>query len=286
MVSLGTLLMGLRAIIASTWIGWQRDLGWGNPVLAILLRAATPIASVLIAAIVYWFGSSQAGLFSLTRLAYVVVGASLYSQVSWYSIVPTQAISEGKNTNLFPNVYITPTSAVPYLGGRCLASFIDSLPVIALSLAVSYYASVSLFGYSIPLIVSPASVAMLFAAMVAVFPAALGLGYLLGSYSIFVTKFEWALPSYIGGVLIIFSEALFPSSILPWPLPLISDGLPFTYFMRASRAALIEGSLANWSAQLGLTLLSSFILLIVGLLFFRWAEKRGRMKGFIDRKTM
>ncbi len=276
----------LRAVVASIWMGWQRELGWGNPVFTILLRAATPVATVLTAAIVYWFGSSQGGFFNPARLAYVVVGASLYSQVSAYSITPTSAISEGKNTNLFPNVYITPSSALPYLGGRCLASFIDSLPTVALSFMAAYFSSIWLLGTSIPIRVSLESLVMLTIAMVAVFPAALGLGYLLGSYAIFATKFEWALPSYIGGVLMIFSEALFPSSVLPWPLPLISDGLPFTYFMRASRAALIEGSLANYSLQLGLTVTSGFVLLIFGVSFFRWAEKRGRMKGYIDRKTM
>ncbi|MBI3115980.1 MAG: hypothetical protein HYZ12_01445 [Thaumarchaeota archaeon] len=267
-------------------MGWQRELGWGNPVLVILLRTATPVASVLTAAMVYWFGSSQVGLFDPARLAFVVVGASLYSQISNYSIVPTLAISEGKNTNLFPNVYISPSSALPYLAGRFLASFIDSLPVVAISLVVSFFASIWFFGYQIPIIASVESVTMLMVAMIGVIPAALGLGYFLGSYAIFVTKFEWALPSYIGGMLMIFSEALFPSSVLPFPLSTISEGLPFTYFMRASRAALIEGSLANYSLQLGLTATSGFVLLIFGMFFFRWAEKRGRMKGYIDRKTM
>lgn len=279
-------MIGFKAIIASIWMGWQRDLGWGNLVLVILLRAATPVASVLTASIVYWFGSSQVGSFNAARLAFVVVGASLYSQVSAYSIVPTLAITEGKQTNLFPNVYISPSSALPYLAGRCIASFIDSLPVVALSFLVANYSANWFFGHAIPLIGSIESVVMLLIALIAVIPAALGLGYLLGSYTIFVTKFEWALPSYIGGILMIFSDALFPSSVLPVPLSTISEGLPFTYFMRASRAALIEGSISNYTLQVGLTLISGLVLLVLGVLVFRWAEERGRMKGYIDRKTM
>jgi len=122
--------------------------------------------------------------------------------------------------------------------------------------------------------------------MVLVFPSALGLGYLIGSYSIFASKFEWAVPSYISGALMILSEALYPASALPAPLSAIAQALPFTYFMRATRDALLYNSLSGYALDAGVTLLLGLPLLLLGLLAFRWGEKRGRMKGFIDRKSM
>jgi ABC-type polysaccharide/polyol phosphate export permease len=181
-------------------------------------------------------------------------------------------------------VYITPPSSVPYLAGRCLASFASSLPITAIALGFAYYAANPLFATRVPLIVTAQSVLMVVAAMVANLPAALGLGFLLGCYSIFVSRFEWALPGYIAGTLMLLSEALFPTSILPWPMNVVADALPFTYFMRSSRAALISGSWAAYTSSITLAMIGGTIFLAVGLAAFMSAEGAARRKGFIDRR--
>jgi ABC-type polysaccharide/polyol phosphate export permease len=84
----------------------------------------------------------------------------------------------------------------------------------------------------------------------------------------------------------ILSEALYPASVLPWPLSAIAESLPFTYFMRASRDVLLYGSLSNYLSDVGVTLLLGIPLLILGLVAFRSGENKGRLKGFIDRKSM
>ena len=276
----------LRAVWAAAWMGWKREMEWTNPALSLILKTVAPAAAVLGAAAVYWFGASFAGQFTAERLAYIVVGASIYGQVAAYAYVPTSAISEGKWSNLYPQVYITPTSSTPYLAGRCIASFADSLPVIIVSLAVSYYVSYALFGVSPTVLVSTRSVLMVGAALLASIPATLALGYLLGSYSIFVSRFEWALPSYVSGLLMIFSEALFPANILPYPLPLVAEVLPFTYLMRASRAALIYDSWSTYLTSMGYLLLGGLVFLSIGIVAFTLAERSARGSGFIDKKVM
>jgi len=276
----------LKSILASAWMGWQREVKWSNPVLSLLIKTVAPTAAVLSAAIVYWFGSSSVGLFTPERLAYIIVGASIYGQVAAYAYVPTSAIAEGKWSNLYPQVYITPTSSVPYLAGRCLASFADSAPVIAISLLVSYYVSIPLFGGTPSINFSLNSVLMLTGALIVSLPAALALGYLLGSYSVFVSRFEWALPSYVSGLLMIFSEALFPANILPYPLSLIPEILPFTYLMRASRAALISNSWPLYLTSMEYLAFGGVVFLAVGVIVFRVAENSARSKGFIDKKVM
>ncbi len=275
-----------KAIFAAAWMGWQREMGWTNPALSLFIKTVAPTAAVLGAAAVYWFGSSYAGLFTSERLAYIVVGASLYAQVGAYAYVPTSAIAEGKWSNLYPQVYITPTSSIPYLAGRCLASFADSAPVVVISLAVSYYASFALFGAPPAIHVSVGSAFMIALALIASLPAAVGLGYVLGSYSIFVSRCEWALPSYIAGVLMIFSEALFPASILPYPLPFVAEALPFTYLMRAARAALMYDSWSLYLTSMAYLIVGGFVFLAIGMLFFSQAEQSARRKGLLDKKVM
>ncbi len=276
----------LRPLLASIWMGWQREIGWGNPILAILARAVAPAAGALTAAIVYWFGASEAGLFDPTRLAYVVIGASLYGQIALYAYVPTSAISEGKNSYVYPQVYVTPSSSIPYLAGRCVASFLESVPVVMISIACCAFVSSEFFHSSLPLVISPLSVVLSILAMALIFPAALGLGYLLGSYAIFASKFEWAVPSYIAGTLMILSEALYPASVLPWPLSAVAESLPFTYFMRATRDVLLYNSPSSYVSDAAVAFILGVPILILGLLAFKSGETKGRLKGFIDRKSM
>jgi ABC-type polysaccharide/polyol phosphate export permease len=267
-------------------MGWQREIGWGNPILAILSRSVAPSAGALTAAIVYWFGASAVGLFDSSRLAYVVIGASLYGQIALYAYIPTSAISEGKSSYVYPQVYVTPSSSIPYLAGRCIATFLESMPVVLVSVVVCALVSSEFFHSNLPLLVSPISVALAVVAMVLVFPAALGLGYLLGSYAIFASKFEWAVPSYIAGTLMILSEALYPASVLPWPLSAVAESLPFTYFMRATRDVLLYGSLSSYAMDAGIAFVLGLPILVLGLFAFKSGEHKGRLKGYIDRKSM
>jgi len=276
----------LRAVLAAAWMGWKREMEWTNPALSLVIKTVAPAAAVLGAATVYWFGASFAGQFTAERLAYILVGASIYGQVAAYAYVPTSAIAEGKWSNLYPQVYITPTSSTPYLAGRCIASFADSLPVIAVSLAVSYYVSYALFRVSPTLLVSLRSILMVLGALLASVPATLALGYILGSYSIFVSRFEWALPSYVSGLLMIFCEALFPANVLPYPLPLVAELLPFTYLMRACRAALIYDLWPAYVASMGFLICGGLVFLAIGIIAFSLAERSARGKGFIDKKIM
>lgn len=266
-------------------IGWQREIGWGNPALSLLIRAASPVAAALTFVFVYWFGASEVGLFDPQRLAYVVVGASLYGQLSLYSWVPTAAISEGKNTQLYPMVYISTTSSKPYLLGRCVASFVESIPIVFITIVVSSVVTATAFHSQLPLLLTPTSIALLFVSMIVAFPSALGLGYALGAYSIFASKFEWGVPSLIAGGLMLFSEALFPASTLPQPLADITLADPFTYFMRSARDAVVYGSFSGYAVDISYSAVLGFIALAVGLAAFGWGENRARQKGFIDKKT-
>jgi len=280
--------MSLRAMVASIRVGWYREFNWTNPLAGFSLRAVGPLASVIAASTVYYVGSTNniPPSFDPSRLAYILIGAALYAHVAAYSWVPTLAIAEGKWTYVFPQVYISPHSSLPYLTGRTLASFVTSTLTVIVSLVLSFYVLSSVFHTNIPFIVSPFSVSQLFFAMLVNIPAALGLGLLLSAYTLFATKIEWALPTYVAGLLMVFSEALFPVSFLPWPLSAIGNILPFTEFMRASRQAMIYGDIFSYFSYLGLSALGGITFLGLGLLTFKYSENRARRLGVIDKKTV
>jgi ABC-2 type transport system permease protein len=251
------------------------------------MRTVGPLAGVIAASAIYYVGSSAAGRFSAGQLAFILIGAALYAHVAAYSWVGTLAIAEGKWTYVFPQVYISPGSSLPYLAGRTIASFASSTLTVIVSLTLSFYILSTIFNTSIPFVVGPLSVGLLFLAMVVNILASFGLGLLLAAYALFATKFEWALPTYVAGLLMVFSEALFPVTFLPHPVSDVANVLPFTEFMRASRQAMIKGgSLSSYFSYLGLSLIGGIVLLAIGFFLFRYAEKRARRLGVIDKKTV
>ncbi len=278
----------VRTIRASVWVGWHREFSWTHPIIGLAVKSIAPLASVLMALIVYWYGSTFAGKFSATQLTSILVGAALYFHVAAYSWVPTLAIAEGKWTYVFTHVYMSPASSPPYLTGRCLASFVTSSITSVVALVAAYFISLPLFGTPLPLVVTPVSVLLVALAMVVNILAALGLGFLLGGYAIFASKFEWALPSYVAGLLMVFSGALFPVSVLPHPFSDVADVLPFTNFIRAARDVLLVSDNPLWSyaTHLGLSLLGGLVMLGLGLVTYRYGENKARRAGVLDRKVV
>ncbi|HZY94680.1 MAG TPA: ABC transporter permease [Candidatus Bathyarchaeia archaeon] len=283
----------LRVIAASIRVGWARDFGWTNPVVGFSLRTIAPIASTMTALTILYIGLNSPGSPRHDpsqlpfMLAYILLGATLYAHISAYAWVPTLAIAEGKWTNVFPQVYVSPKSSPPYLAGRCLASFASSTVTSIASLVGAFFISLLIFNVSIPFVVTPLSASLLALALIINIFGSVGLGFMLGAYAIFASKFEWALPTYVAGLLMIFSEALFPVTLLPHPLSDIGNVMPFTEFIRASRAAVLPGgSFSMYWFYLGLCAIGGIIFLAVGLLAFKAAEKRARRLGVLDRKLV
>jgi hypothetical protein len=282
-------MIGIRPLFASAWMGLQHDLSWTNPALSLILRAVAPFASAMTTCLIYWFGThfSQTVVFDPTRLAFVLVGSTLYAHVASYAWVPTVAIAEGKNLSVFPHIYLTSRSTAVYVAGRTLSSFATSVTTSVLALALAYYTLASFLSTSIPLMVTSITVLMLALALLVNIPGALALGYLLGAYSLYASKFEWSLPGYVAGLLMVFSGALFSPSILPWPISVGAWALPYTQFISAARDAIAPSSLNPASGYAGAILscaVAGVALLFVSLLVYFAAERKARRDGVIDRR--
>ncbi len=278
-------MTSLRPVLASAWMGIQHDIAWTTPFLSVALRAVAPFASAMTVCIIYWFGTTNSGsaLFDPTRLAYVLIGSILYAHVASYAWVPTVAIAEGKNLSVFPHIYLTSRSTAFYVAGRAISAFVISTVTSVAALVLAYFVLGSFMGTQIPVVVTPLSAAMAAAALLANIPAALGLGYLLGAYSLYASKFEWSLPGYVSGLLMVFSGALFPTSILPWPVSVGAEYLPFTQFIAAARGALLPGS-GDYLTAMALCLAGGAALFLAGLGVYVAAEGKARKDGVIDRR--
>ena len=270
-------------------MGIQHDIAWTTPVLSVALRAVAPFASAMTVSIIFWFGATGGGAAHLSPsllvpLASVLIGSTLYAHVASYAWVPTVAIAEGKNLAVFPHIYLASRSTALYVAGRLLSAFVVSIITSLAALGVAYYVLGSLLGVQLPLTVNPGSAVLFAAALFANIPGALGLGYLLGAYSLYASKFEWSLPGYVAGLLMVFSGALFPTSVLPWPVSVAAYYLPFTQFIAAARGAILPLPSSDYALSMGLCLLGGLVLLALGLLTYFASERKARKDGVIDRR--
>ena len=279
-------MTSLRPLLASAWMGIQHDLAWTTPSLSLALRAVAPFASAMTVSIIYWFGTtnSQGVAFSPDKLAFVLVGSTLYAHVASYAWVPTIAIAEGKNLSVFPHIYLTSRSTSVYVAGRTLSAFVISTITSVAALVLAYFALGSFLGTQIPIVATPQSALLLAGALVANLPGALGLGYFLGAYSLYASKFEWSLPGYVAGLLMVFSGALFPTSILPWPVSTVAYYLPYTQFIAAARGALVPSASGDYLSSMALCILGGLAVLGASLVVYFAAEKKARKDGVIDRR--
>lgn len=276
--------MKINSILASVLIGVYHDLSWTNPILAILLRTLSPLSSTLTACFIYLVGSRLTNTYSDSGLAYILVGAILYTHIASYAWVPTVAIGEGKNLFVFQYITITPSSATNYLVGRSLSSFAISLITSALAF-VSAYFLLSYFVYHLIIIkASYFSLPLTFLVLLVNFPASLGLGFYLAAYALYASKFEWALPSYVAGLLMVFSGALFPPNVLPIPLSAIASYLPFTQLIQAVRDVVIYSDYNSFIINIALGSVGALVLLGSGYFLFKFSETRARKIGALDRR--
>lgn len=279
-------MIGLRPLLASAWMGLQHDLAWTSPALSLALRAVAPFASAMTVSIIYWFGTtnSKGVVFTPAGLAFVLIGSTLYAHVASYAWVPTTAIAEGKNLSVFPHIYLTARSTALYVAGRAVSAFFISTITSVAALVLAYFVLGSFLGVNIPVVATPLSALMVAAALLADIPGALGLGYFLGAYSLYASKFEWSLPGYIAGLLMVFSGALFPTTILPWPVSVAAYYLPFTQFIAAAREALLPGTGGSYASSMVLCLAGGLLLLGAGILVYFASERKARKDGVIDRR--
>src|SRR5437879_13708810 len=106
------------------------------------------------------------------------------------SSVATIAVAVRKWTYVYHSVYLSPKSATPYLAGRTIASFITSATTSIIALTVGFFVAGALFpANQIPFNITFVTVPLFVLALVVNIFASMGLGFLLGAFFIYSTKF-------------------------------------------------------------------------------------------------
>jgi len=275
----------VRSLRMATWLGWQIESNWADPLLFAIYSIAKPMAGALILVFMYIVvapGGLKNPLFPqifVGNAFYIYVGSVLMG-VSW------AIIDDREHYGMLKYMYIAPLNIYLYVLGRGVAKTLAATVAVLITL---------LFGALVLDVgIDATRVDWILLALSLMFGLAglAFLGILLGGVSLVTARHNFYVGEAVAGALYMLCGAVFPIDVLPKYLQLLGQALPLTYWLEALRRALLgQGSstlLASFTDEALWAILagSTLALGVISVAFYRWAEHRAKEKGLIDMQTM
>jgi len=289
--NLSGLRQNLRTFRIATWLGWQIESNWADPLVFFIFAVLRPLSTALILVVMYQViaGGKRADVFDYLFIsnAFFVLVVQVMVGLSW------TIIDDRENYKMLKYVYTSPARKFAYLIGRAVAKVLIGVFTTTLLLATG--------GLFLGLHLNFARIEWGWLALYFVLGMLIlgGLGIALAGISLVIARHGGFIGEIVAGMLLLFSGAYFPPEQLPPVLKEISLAMPITYWLEGMRRALSGGilmagnstpispSLArfdNW--QLALILAVSALVSAGGSYFFyQWLEHEAKERGMIDRVT-
>ncbi len=275
-----------RSFRMATWLGWQIESNWADPLLFVIYSIVKPLASASILVVMYGIitsGNFQDPLFPYIYLGnafYIYVGAVM-AGVSW------AVIDDREHYKTLKYMYVAPIKIPIYLLGRGVTRFLTgSISVLITIVAGVIFLKVPLEFQQInfPLFFFSLFIGIMMLAM---------MGLLLGSITLLLVHHSFGIAEGVAGALYLFSGAIFPLEVLPAWLRPVGFAMPITYWLELIRRSLVGNvaqafpTLAAFSnlELIGILMVLSLIFGIAAVFAFRWCDHRARERGLIDRVT-
>jgi ABC-2 type transport system permease protein len=208
--------------------------------------------------------------------AYTLVGFAFFDYLNAAVDSFDRSLEEARDSGTLEPVLVTQTSLPVFLIGSSLYPFALTTFRIGIYLA---WGSL-LFGFPL----RAANWLSVIAVLLATVLSFSGLGIFSSAYLLLFKRgnpSKWlflSISSLVGGM-------LFPVSILPPWLQVVSRLNPITYALDAMRSALLEGTgFAGILSPLLILLLFAIILLPLSILAFSWALKRTKITGTLSHR--
>lgn len=273
-----------QVLRTSTWLGWQVEANWADPLLFLGLAVARPLATTLILFLMVRVvapAQATSGAFLQIFLGNVffIYVVEMLVGLSW------AIFRDREDYETLKYIYLAPFHFLPYLLGRGMTRLLTATVGVTVSLLFGR------FVIGLPIGASPGTWGLAFLATAAGLVAILWLGMLLAGISLIVARHSMNLNEGLAGLFYLLCGAVFPLEVLPRWAQSISLALPFTYWLELLRRILtgrgFAGPLAGSpdSALWSVLLISTVGLAGAGLGVFAWCERTARAKGYIDRRT-
>jgi len=275
----------LARLRVATWLGWQVDSNWADPVLFAIYVVGRPLAVSLILVAMYWAVSGEA--------VYSAAFAGFFVANAFHSYVNTVVVdlgwvvfSEREEYETLKYVYASPIGMPTFLLGRSVIKFARGTISVALALALGWFALGVRWDWG------AAQWGPLAASVALGLAATLCGGMLVAGACLVLTRAAVVMLDGVTLALYLLCGVIFPVDLLPLPLRAVSWLLPWTWWYEALRRFLL-GATASPSlgtltdAQLlGALALTTAAFALVAERLFRAFERRARALGRLDQTTL
>jgi len=275
-----------RSFRMATWLGWQIESNWADPLLFVIYSIVKPLASASILVVMYGiitnsnFANPLFPYIYLGNAFYIYVGAVM-AGVSW------AVIDDREHYKTLKYMYVAPIKIPIYLLGRGVARFLTG------SISVLITITAGVLFLKVPLELSQINFPLFFFSLFIGIIMLAMMGLLLGSITLLIVHHSFGLAESVAGALYLFSGAVFPLEVLPAWLRPVGFVMPITYWLELLRRSLIGNVAQAFPTLVAFTnleligiLVSLSIIFGIGAVFaFRWCDHRARERGLIDRVT-
>jgi ABC-2 type transport system permease protein len=275
-----------RSFRVATWLGWQIESNWADPLLFIIYSIVKPLASASILVVMYGIithSNFENPLFPYIYLGnafYIYVGAVM-GGVSW------AVIDDREHYKTLKYMYVAPIRIPVYLLGRGMARFLTG----SFSVVITILAGVLFL--KVPIDFHQVNWLLFFLSLLIGIIMLAMMGLLLGSFTLLLVHHSFGVAEGVAGALYLFSGAVFPLEVLPAWLRPVGFVMPITYWLELLRRSLVGNvaqafpTLAAFSnlELLGILLVLTLIFGVFSIFTFNWCDHRARERGLIDRVT-
>jgi ABC-2 type transport system permease protein len=274
----------LDVMRTSAWLGWQVEANWADPFLFVVYAIAKPLATTLI--LFFMVRVVSAGSATQETFLFLFLGNTFFLYVTEVLIGISWAVfRDREDYETLKYIYTAPIRLLPYLLGRGFTKMTTATLGVLVALLFGKF----VLGLPIGDMGTPWGLVVL--AVLLGLVAVVWLGIILAGASLIVARHSINMNEGLSGLFFLLSGAVFPLEVLPRWAQAISLWLPFTYWLELLRRLILGKPYAKPLAAMpdvalwGVLALSTGLLTVVALLWFRWCEHVARSRGLIDWKT-
>jgi len=274
----------LEVIRASSWLGWQVEANWADPFLFFVYAIAKPLATTLI--LFFMVRIVSGGSATEDTFLFLFLGNTFFLYVTEVLIGISWAVfRDREDYETLKYIYTAPIHFLPYLLGRGVTKMATATLGVLVALVFGRF----VLGLPIGDAHTPWGLVVLATLLGLV--AVVWLGIILAGASLIVARHSINMNEGLSGLFYLLSGAVFPLEVLPGWARTISLGLPFTYWLELLRRLILGRPYAAPLAHMpdvtlwGVLALSTAVLTVFALLWFRWCEHVARSRGLIDWKS-
>ncbi len=272
-----------RTLSVAYWLGWQIESNWTDPLLFFIYSIARPLGATLILVFMFYV---VARVRQGPMLGFFVVGTAFWPfVVGGMQGMAWGVIGDREHWRTLRYIYTSPISYRAYLVGRSLAQATAASAALVVTLLVGRWV------LGVPLRWSTVHLPYLAVAFVCGICAILALGFLVVSVAMAIAGEAWRMPEAVGAALYLLCGAIFPVTVLPRIVQIVSKAIPLTWWLEAMRRGLLgPGAVRSfpWASDayvLGTLIALTAAAIVVASLIFGAMEQRARRLGILDRES-